>query len=307
METRISESAAIVHNVGETTEVGDGCDVAVYMAAGYDKLHALRKEIGNVPEGEVFITPGFDLPAKYIIHAVSPLYIDGEHGEEVKLRSCYRKSLELAKEKGIQSISFPLIATGTFGYPNADGMAIAVDEINKFLLNNEMEVYLVVFGTSMTIMAKRIFPDLKAYIDHNYVCEKREEEYGDPHFESVAPENAGYDAYARAAKQIDRNRIAHAFHFSAAKSANYSEEMSEDEDFEDEDLDFFENNKEEMKKRLEHLQDSFGRYVIYLVDTKGMTPVEVQNRAWLSKKVYSKMKTNQDNYHHDRWNGKFIA
>ena len=71
---------AIVNTAGETPEVGDGCDVAVYMAAGYDKLHALREEIGNVPQGEVFITPGFDLPAKYIIHAVSPLFVDGKSG-----------------------------------------------------------------------------------------------------------------------------------------------------------------------------------------------------------------------------------
>ena len=100
---------AIVNTAGETPEVGDGCDVAVYMAAGYDKLHALREKIGNVEPGEVFITPGFDLPAKYIIHAVSPLYINGKSGEEKKLRSCYKKALKLARKNRIRSIAFPLI------------------------------------------------------------------------------------------------------------------------------------------------------------------------------------------------------
>ena len=118
------DTEAIVNTAGETPEVGDGCDVAVYMAAGYDELHALRKEIGNVAQGDVFITPGFKLPAKYIIHAVSPLYVDGQSGEEDKLRSCYRKSLQLAKEKGIKSIAFPLLATGAYGYPKEEGMRI---------------------------------------------------------------------------------------------------------------------------------------------------------------------------------------
>ena len=87
---------AIVNTANEQPLVGPGCDHAAYMAAGYEKLYAYRKDhIGVVKEGEVFITPGFDLPAKYIIHAVSPLYIDGEHGEEELLRSCYWKSLQL--------------------------------------------------------------------------------------------------------------------------------------------------------------------------------------------------------------------
>lgn len=92
-----------------------------------------------MPEGDAFITPGFKLQAKYIIHAVSPLYMGGDQGEEEKLRSCYRKSLQLAKENGIKSISFPLISTGGFGYPKEEGMRIAVDEINAFLLGNEMD------------------------------------------------------------------------------------------------------------------------------------------------------------------------
>ncbi|MCR5591021.1 MAG: macro domain-containing protein, partial [Lachnospiraceae bacterium] len=141
------DTEAIVNTAGATTEVGDGCDVAVYMAAGYDELHKLREEIGYVPEGEVFITPGFALPAKYIIHAVSPAYIDGNSGEEEKLRSCYRNSLKIAKEKGIKSIAFPLISTGAYGYPKEEGMRIAIDEINAFLMRHSMDITLVVFDT----------------------------------------------------------------------------------------------------------------------------------------------------------------
>lgn len=124
---------AIVNTSNDHATVGTGCDYAVYMAAGYDELLKYRQEkIGFVPEGEAFITPGFHLQAKYIIHAVSPLYRGGDQGEEVRLRSCYRKSLQLAKEHKIESISFPLISTGGFGYPKEEGMRIAVDEIHAF-------------------------------------------------------------------------------------------------------------------------------------------------------------------------------
>ena len=169
---------AIVNTANEAPEVGSGCDTAIYNAAGFDRLLEYRKnEIGFVPEGEVFITPGFNLQAKYIIHAVSPLYEDGNSGEEEKLRSCYKKSLELAKEKGIKSISFPLIATGGFGYPKEEGMRIAVDEMNAFLLTNQMDITLVVFGNEATKLGTNIYPDLESYIDNNYVNDVFDVEY----------------------------------------------------------------------------------------------------------------------------------
>jgi len=170
---------AIVNTANIYADVGTGCDFAVYKAAGYDELLNYRREhVGNMEEGEAFITPGFNLQAKYIIHAVSPLYVDGNRKEEVKLRSCYRKSLCLAKENGIRSVAFPLISTGGFGYPKEDGLRIAVDEINAFLLKNEMEIFLVVFDSKATRLGERIYPDLEEYIDRNYVKEARKEEYG---------------------------------------------------------------------------------------------------------------------------------
>lgn len=170
---------AIVNTANAEPVVGAGCDSAVYKAAGFDELLAYRKDrIGSVPEGEVFLTPGFALPAKYIIHAVSPLYRDGGQQEEEKLRSCYRKSLALAAQHGIRSVAFPLIATGSFGYPREEGMRIAIDEIHAFLLTHEMEIILVVFGESAVRMGRQIDPDLESYIDRNYVSRKTEEEYG---------------------------------------------------------------------------------------------------------------------------------
>ena len=179
---------AIVNTASSRPGIGRGCDVAVYRAAGPEELLAYRTEyIGTVPEGEVFLTPGFALPAKYIIHAVSPLYRDGSQGEEDKLRSCYRKSLELAAAQGFRSVAFPLIATGSFGYPKEEGLRIAVDEINAFLLRQEMQVYLVVFGDESVALGRKITPHLEAYIDSHYAQEKAWEEY-----EAVKEERTAY-------------------------------------------------------------------------------------------------------------------
>lgn len=169
---------AIVNTANDHVSVGPGCDSTVYKAAGYNELLKYREEkIGFVPEGGAFITPGFNLKAKYIIHAVSPLYMGGNQGEEEKLRSCYRKSLQIAKDNGIKSVSFPLISTGGFGYPKEEGMRIAVDEINVFLLSNEMDIFLVVFDEEATQLGEKIYPGLEAYIDQNCVKEAGEEQH----------------------------------------------------------------------------------------------------------------------------------
>ena len=192
------DTEAIVNTANDYPEVGSGCDSAVFKAAGYDELLAYRREkIGFVPEGEAFITPGFNLKAKYIIHAVSPLYQGGDAGEEEKLRSCYRKSLQLAKKYNIRSIAFPLISTGGFGYPKEEGLRIAVDEINAFLLENEMDIFLVVFGDKAVYLAGKIYPGLEEYIDRNYVETKQQEEYGSDFYGSDPYRSNAYksDAY----------------------------------------------------------------------------------------------------------------
>lgn len=290
------DTEAIVNTAGETPEVGDGCDVAVYMAAGYDELHALRKEIGNVPQGDVFITPGFKLAAKYIIHAVSPLYVDGNSGEEEKLRSCYKKSLKLAKEKGVKSIAFPLIATGAYGYPKEEGMRIAVDEINDFLLKNDMDITLVVFDKKATELGSKIYPDLDEYIDHNYVCEKREEEYGDAFFGASKPPRGGLFGLRAAAKRMpscanmamsDSMPL-----FAKAPEPDNEILMADEED----ELAL----GEAIRERLEHTEDPFGVYLLYLIKSKGKTNAQVYNKAIITKQSFAKLNKDPKKYHPDK-------
>ena len=172
------EVDAIVNTANEDPVVGDGCDTAVYNAAGRENLLALRKLIGHIDEGNAAITPGLALNAKNIIHAVSPLYVEGDDEVEWRLRNCYKNSFKLALENGIKSIAFPLISTGSFGYPREEGMRIAIDEINGFLMQHDMDVYLVVFDGKMTDLGRRIDPDLESYIDERYMNQLVEEEYG---------------------------------------------------------------------------------------------------------------------------------
>lgn len=312
---------AIVNTANDQPQVGTGCDSAVYSAAGYDELLSYRKEkIGAVKEGEVFITPGFHLPAKYIIHAVSPLYIDGSHREEELLRSCYRKSLALAAAHGIRSIAFPLISTGGFGYPKEEGMRIAVDEIHSFLLHTDMQIYLVVFDEKATRMGRSLYPDLEAYIDRNYVQERFEEEYDDALYDAESGSGARYEAKYREARRrpfgggtapyaptsgrrtekaqerrpgsIIKEKGAVLQNSVAGSSVLESPDAEPyfGEDFAIEEI------ERKLAERMEHMSDTFPEYLLYLIREKGMKNSDVYKRAIVDKKVFSKIKNNPD-YH----------
>lgn len=302
---------AIVNTANAHPTVGTGCDCAVYRAAGYDELLACRqKEIGFVKEGDAFITPGFHLQAKYIIHAVSPLYRDGMQGEEEKLRSCYRKSLAIAAEHGIKSISFPLISTGGFGYPREEGMRIAADEIHAFLLTHEMMIYLVVFDSGATRLGEHIYPDLEEYIDQNYVNQKREEEYGAGFGE--APEEGCFRRYGD--RVVGRKLRTGAFMGAApgaympapniaipqAQSAESAQPKKKKKfsGFKKKDRyeDALENLEDALAERMKHMSDTFPQYLMYLIELKGMESTEVYKRAIIDRKVFSKIRNNPD-YH----------
>lgn len=294
----------IVNTANEAPQYSSGVDTAVYHAAGEEELLAERKKIGWMKEGDVAITSGFKLPAKYIIHAVSPCYIDGTFGEEELLRGCYSKSLQLAYENKCESIAFPLISTGSFGYPKEEGMRIALDEINAFLMKHEMLVYLVVFDTASTKLGLNLYPNLEAYIDHNYVCEKREEEYGNRYFDSAPKGKPGYDAY-----KMERERVEKAIKAPieiddccmCVESARPMSSKSNNVSDMDADSygDFYEENESALKERMKHMSDTFQQYLLYLIETKGLTPAEVYKRAIITKQLFSKIKVNP-NYHPDK-------
>jgi O-acetyl-ADP-ribose deacetylase (regulator of RNase III) len=136
---------AVVNAANSALCQGGGVCGAIFAAAGALELRRACDQIGYCETGEAVITGGFRLPAKYIIHTVGPLWRGGNSGEEELLRSCYRKSLVLAKQNGLKSVAFPLISAGIFGYPKAQAAAVAVSEIQAVLRENEMDVVLVAF------------------------------------------------------------------------------------------------------------------------------------------------------------------
>ena len=159
---------AIVNTANPRAVIGLGVDSAIHEKAG-PQLLAARQEIGHIDMGCAAITPAFQLAAKYVIHTVGPVWDGGSYGEEDLLRNCYDNSLGLAVEHGCQSIAFPLISTGNYGFPKDKALQIAISAFSEFLLEHEMQIYLVVFDQTSYKLSEKLFQGVASYIDQHYV------------------------------------------------------------------------------------------------------------------------------------------
>lgn len=159
---------AIVNAANSSLLGGGGVDGAIHKAAGKGLLLECMK-LGRCKPGEAKITSGYKLPCKYIIHTVGPKWKDGYSGEEAILASCYYSSLALAIKYNCESIAFPLLASGAYGYPKSQAFRLAVDVITGFLLHNDISVYLVVYDRASYLISDGLFADILSYIDDKYV------------------------------------------------------------------------------------------------------------------------------------------
>lgn len=250
---------AIVNTANPDVVVGRGTDYAVYHAAGRDRLLAERKKIGIMHPGQAAHTPAFNLDAKYIIHTVGPAWIDGNHDEREILHSCYEKSLNLAAELSCRSIAFPLIATGSYGFPKDEALQIALAEIDRFLLSHEMEVILVVLGRKAFELSEKLVGDIEEYIDEHGIAELHEAEYGIWY---------GSERWERP----EQNKT------SAMLGAPLFPDVS----------------GMSLDEILESSEDTFQQKLFKLIEESGMDDVTVYKKANIDRKVFSRIRCKKD-------------
>ena len=168
---------AIVNAASRFPRVNPGVDSAIHKKAGPALLEA-RKAIGYIEPGTAAITPAFMLDAEYVIHAATPTWLDGQHDEIKLLRQAYDMCLDLAARNNCSSIAFPLLASGNHGFPKVKALQVAIGAFSEFLMEHEMQIYLVVFDRKAFKLSEQLFQGVASYIDQNYVDSREQAMYG---------------------------------------------------------------------------------------------------------------------------------
>lgn len=304
---------AIVNTANPNVAVGDGVDRAIYNAAGKQKLLKARKEIGILMPGEAALTDAFDLDAKYIIHVSGPWWTDGSKGEEECLRKCYKKALQLATDYECKSIAFPLLATGTYGFPKELGIQIAIDIFTEFLEENDIEITLAVFGSEDVSISGKLVEDIASFIDDGYVEDALTEEYRRirlPYRSDTAPETRMGKTLESIPIPSFLRRESWDEEESCIDEISLEEEESEEGEASDADMMqsysameapsvmmpeylkpvSFEKKSESLEDALKEIYtDSFEKHLQQLINKKGLKNSEVYAAANISKQYFSKL------------------
>ncbi len=270
---------AIVNTANPKPRIGSGTDKAIYAAAGEEQLLAQRKKIGDIAPGQTFHTDALALNARYIIHTVGPAWVDGSHGERDILRSCYASSLALADALRCESIAFPLIATGVYGFPKDEALNIALSEIGKFLLTHEMKVILVVFDRKALELSEKLVGGIEQYIDERAARELREAEYGGNYASDNRRRRMGRSREEREIPASGREVIEEAA--DAVQTAPSA-------------IEFPELSGKSLDEVLGAAGDTFQQRLFRLIDERGLDDVTVYKKANIDRKVFSRIRCKAD-------------
>lgn len=291
------EADAIVNTANPEPVFMAGTDSAVYLAAGSEKLLEERRKIGRIAPGDVAVTPAFDLDAKYIFHTVGPVWQGGDSGEKEIVSNCYINCLNKALELGIESIAFPLIATGVYGFPKAEALQIATSVFSSFLAENDLEITLVVFDNESFELTGKIFVGVNQFIDDNYVEEKTAEEYrtaaaqvcedAEAVEDANEPEEAGYRKERRKFLQHNLFRVegCRSVPPPAASVAQEPKVVP---------AAAFGSAKRSLDDVVKNISETWSESLLRMITEKGYSDVEVYRRANVDRKLFSKIRSNKD-------------
>lgn len=253
----------LVNAANERLMAGGGVCGAIFAGAGASRMAAACAQIGHCPTGSAVTTPGFDLPCRWVVHAVGPIWRGGTHGERGVLRSCYRSVFAEVARLGATSVAFPLISAGIFGYPVREALDVARAEASAFLDGHpDVEVTLVVFTRDVVAQGVALLGELREYVDDAYVERS-------PHL---------YDRSAEL-RELCAPEPCPAAPPSAAPSCAAPGDLG---------------TPDELAERLEHLDASFSEALLALVDERGLTDAQVYRRANLSRQLFSKIRSKPD-------------
>lgn len=246
---------AIVNAANTELQMGGGVCGAIFKAAGASELQTACKKLAPIKTGEAVITPGFGLPAKFVIHTAGPVYRGGKNGEKEQLSLCYTNSLKRAVENKCESIAFPLISSGIYGYPKDEALRDATEAILEFLVEYELEVYLAVFDKAAFMVSEKLLGEVESYIDEHYVAEHKFTRRELLDIEIEALEEADHISYNLPLPM------------QAPTVGKGIDEL------------------------IDSLDEPFSETLLRLIDAKGKTDVEIYKRANLNRKLFSKIRT----------------
>ena len=270
---------AIVNAANSSLLGGGGVDGAIHRDAGPRLLDECRT-LGGCKTGDAKVTKGFDLPCRYVIHTVGPIWRDGGQGERELLESCYKKSLRLAKDLDCETVAFPLISSGAYGYPKDQALRVAVNVIGEFLLDNDMTVYIVIFDKAMHTIGEKLFADIKEYIDDRYVDEhtdRRRERMRNADFAAsvILTAPAGDSVLPKKKKSVSDILK------STKSNADYAP------------MPTFAAAPISLEEAVKQIDESFSEMLLRKIDERGMTDAECYKKANIDRKLFSKIRSDR--------------
>lgn len=258
------EVDAIVNAANTELQMGGGVCGAIFKAAGPQKLQAACQALAPIQTGEAVMTPGFDLPASFIIHAAGPVYDKNNVRESERLlRSAYTRAMELALENKLERIAFPLISSGIYGYPKEEALRAARSAITDFLEDQELDVILTVYDKSAFTISRTLLGQVEDYLDQHYTDRQR-------------GRRKLLQVEETAMRKIELGAPLFPLKSAARETA------------------IPDSSPPGLEAWIGNLDESFSRTLLRLIDVKGKTDTEVYKRANIDRKLFSKIRSNDD-------------